>query len=481
MKIEEFRKIKFQNLAPFYFKEIKRDYLLTNEVGEWLFLTEQEFKKFLKGSYGDDLELYEKLREKNFLKKEMDVDALAQRYNKKHNFLFQGPNLHIVVLTLRCAHKCLYCQSSARPVSEKDCDLNKETAQKIVETIFKTTSNFIAIEFQGGEPLLNWPVLKFIVEYAKRKNKKEKKNLEFRLVTTFDSMNEEKLNFLLKNKVRLCTSLDGPENLHDKQRVLVGRNSYRNTIKWIKKTSGIYSKSKIKPPQRIDGLLTITRFSFPYFKEIVNEYLKLGFDNISLRSLTPFGLSQKTWGKIGYSAEDFINFYEKALNYIIELNLSGKEIKENIAAMFLVKILTEKDPNHLDYRSPCGAGIGQLAYNHNGDVYTCDEGRMLSAMGTEAFKLGNVLENSYEDLVLSPVVRTLCTASCLDNLSDCSSCCYKPYCGVCPIYNYFTQGNIFAQTKTNERCKINRAILDIIFEKLKDENIKEIFEKWSKK
>ena len=481
MKIKEFKKINFQNLAPFYFKKVAGDYLLTNEIGEWLFLTEEEFKKFLRGGYRNDFELYERLREKSFLKKEIDVEALAQRYNKKHSFLFQGPNLHIIVVTLRCNHKCLYCQSSARPVSEKGCDLDKETAQKVVDMIFETTSNFVAIEFQGGEPLLNWPVIKFIVEYAEKKNRKAKKNLEFRLVTTFDSMNEEKLKFLLKNKVHLCTSLDGPEKLHNGQRILSGRNSYQNTLRWIKRISAIYSKSKTKIPQRIDSLLTVTRLSFPYFKKIVDQYLKLGFDNLSLRPLTPIGFSQKTWKRIGYSAEEFINFYKKALNYIIELNLSGKEIKENVAATFLTKILTEGDPNHLDYRSPCGAGIGQLAYNYNGDVYTCDEGRMLSSMGDESFRLGNVSENSYQEIVLSPVVRTLCTSSCLDNLAGCSSCCYKPYCGVCPIYNYITQGNIFAQTKTNERCKTNRAILDILFEKLKDEDIKEIFEKWSKK
>jgi len=66
------------------------------------------------------------------------------------------------------------------------------------------------------------------------------------------------------------------------------------------------------------------------------------------------------------------------------------KVREKAAVTFLKKIMTEEDPNHLDFRSPCGAGIGQLAYNYNGKVYTCDEGRMMSMMNDESFCLGNV-------------------------------------------------------------------------------------------
>lgn len=225
---------------------------------------------------------------------------------------------------------------------------------------------------------------------------------------------------------------------------------------------------------------TISRYSLSYPKQIVDQYLKLGFDDFYLRPLNPFGFSKEVFKKIGYSADEYIEFYKKALNYIIDLNLKGKEVREKMARTFLIKMLTDKDPNHLDFRSPCGAGIGQLAYNYNGNVYTCDEGRMLSMMGDESFCLGNVKKNTYQEIVGSPITRTLCTASCLEGQPHCSSCVYKPYCGICPIYNYSEQGNIFGQMPTNERCKINMAIFDFLFEKLENEKIKGIFEKWLK-
>jgi len=89
-------------------------------------------------------------------------------------------------------------------------------------------------------------------------------------------------------------------------------------------------------------------------------------------------------------------------------------------------------------------------------------------MNDESFRLGNVSENIYKEIVSNPIVRTMCMASCLDGLPHCNDCVYKSYCGVCPIYNYSEQGNIFGQMPNNERCQINMAILDLLFERLEN-------------
>ena len=129
-------------------------------------------------------------------------------------------------------------------------------------------------------------------------------------------------------------------------------------------------------------------------------------------------------------------------------------------------------------RSPCGAGIGQLAYNFNGNVYTCDEGRMLSRMGDESFLLGNVLKNDYQEIVGHQVVKSTCISSVLDGLPECCDCVYKPYCGVCPVYNHVEGGSIFARIPNNERCKIFKGIFDYIFEKLQDKKSASVFQHW---
>ena len=480
MILSDLKKIKYNKLGFFRFKKLKDKYLLTNDIGDFLFLTNKEFKDFLSDNLEKNKEPYLSLKKKNFIKKDLDLTELIDRYRIKNYFLFNGPSLHIIVVTLRCNHECVYCHASAQAMNRTDLDMDKETAKSVVDKVFQTTSPFVAIEFQGGEPLVNWLIVKFIIEEAYKKNKTAKKDLEIRLVSNFSLMTEEKFKYLLNKNVSFCVSIDGPEKVHNKNRPMIKGNSYYYATKWAKKFFKLYPQLRKKGYIFKMGLsVTISRFSLPYYKEIVNEYIKLGFDDFYLgRPLNPFGLLKESFKKIGYTSDQYINFYKKALSYIIELNLKGKKVREKAAVTFLKKILTEKDPNHLDFRSPCGAGIGQLAYNYNGNIYTCDEGRMMSMMNDESFCLGNVKKNTYQEIVGNPIVRTLCTASCLDGLAGCSDCVYKPYCGTCPIYNYAEQGNIFGQMPTNERCKINKAMISFLFEKLQNPKIREIFEKW---
>src|SRR5690606_5679435 len=98
-------------------------------------------------------------------------------------FLSAGPNLHILVVTLRCNETCVYCHSSRAVMGATDSDMTKETAEKTVDLALATTNPSVTIEFQGGEPLVNFPVVKHVVEYALEKNREKKKSLEFTLIS----------------------------------------------------------------------------------------------------------------------------------------------------------------------------------------------------------------------------------------------------------------------------------------------------------
>jgi His-Xaa-Ser system radical SAM maturase HxsB len=466
--------------AFFRFKKIKDKYLLTNEVGDFIFLEPADFDKFCQGNLGKESSIYKKLKQKNFIAEEINYNKYINQYREKHHYLFQGPSLHIVILTLRCNHRCLYCQASPKGLTQKEFDLNQTTAKKIIDFIFSTPSQYISIEFQGGEPFLNWPILEYITKYALARNKIEKRKLILTFVSNFTLLDNQKIKFLLDRRISACTSLDGPERLHNFNRRFLKGSSYRMVIQGIKKLQSAYKKRPSFQYNLINAVMTTTRQSLNYPKEIVDEYLKLGLKNIFIRPLSPFGLANQVWKKIGYQAEEYIRFYKKILDYIIKLNLKGKKISERTAVIFLKKILTKRDPNFLEIRSPCGAGIGQLAYNYNGDIYTCDEGRMLGEMGDFSFKLGNVQETKYFNLVNHSTIKTMVLSSCLDGLPLCSHCVWKPYCGLCPIYNYTQGGSIFSQIKNNDHCQINSQILEYLFEKLTDPQIALIFKQWIK-
>lgn len=479
---QNMEKINSQKVGFFRFKKLKNRYLLTNDIGRFIFLTEKEFRNFLAGNLTKKTVPLVELVEKGFVRDCLSFNDLIKKYAKRNVGLRFGPTLHIIILTLRCNHKCVYCHASVVDENVEGWDMNLKTAKKTVDTIMAAPTPALTIEFQGGEPLLNWPVLKYIIEYGQEKAEKNKKRARFGLVSNLSLMTEDKFSYLLsKQMVSLCASLDGPEELHNKNRIYLGGNSYQNTIKWLKAWKQAVEQRRSRG-YKPNALITITRFSLPYWKEIVDEYIKLGLGaNIYPRMLNPFGFTVNTWEEIGYSAEEFIKFYKKILDYILELNRKGIYCRERLATILLTKILTDADPGHLDYRSPCGAGIGQIAYNYNGDVYTCDEGRMMARMGYNEFRIGNIFKTDFRGLMASETVKTMAIASCLEGLTGCADCVYVPYCGVCPVFNYAKYGNIFSQAPNNERCQIMTAIFDYLFLKLRESKTRKIFEYWVEK
>lgn len=475
-------------LGFFRFKKLGSDYLLTNETGEYVVLTEIEFNRFVQGKMDKKSGKYRELSRKDFVSDKINFEKSIKKYEKKQRILHGGPSLHIVVVTLRCNYNCLYCQASSKKSKKSEFDMDLGTAKQVVDFIFSSINKSIVIEFQGGEPLLNWPVVKFIVEYAIEKNKEEKKNLELRIVSNFSLMDEDKTKFFFKNHVALCTSLDGPEKIHNKNRPFPGENSYKATTKRLKFAMDMYKKLDEDKKQKRKSyffqpgaLSTISKYSLSDPKGLVDEYLNWGFETIFLRPLSPLGVAGDAWSQIGYSASEYIDFYKKALDYILELNKKGREIYERTATIILAKIVLGEDSNYMELRSPCGAGIGQLAYDYNGDVYTCDEGRMMGYKNEKMFRLGNVMKNQYYEIMESPVLKGVCLSSELGCQSGCSQCVYNPYCGVCPIYNYATAGSVFGQQSTSDRCKINKAIFDLLFSYLQQKKYEKILKKWAKK
>ncbi len=274
----------------FRFRRLNGKYLISNDCGRYHLLSEDEFKKFVSGGLDKSAEVYGKLSEDGFIRDQMSFGSLVGIWRKRNRFLWQGPSLHVVIVTLRCNHRCLYCQAGSVPMKDHSCDMSLETARMTVDRIFECPSPAITIEFQGGEPLANWPVVEFVVDYARRKNRKAGKKLWLNLVSNLSLMDEHKLEFLLKRGVNFCTSLDGPAELHNKNRAYVGGNSQEETVKWWKR---IYRRTARKM-FRIDALLTVTRFSLSRHKEIVDEYLSLGARGIYLRYANPFGLARAT-------------------------------------------------------------------------------------------------------------------------------------------------------------------------------------------
>jgi His-Xaa-Ser system radical SAM maturase HxsB len=453
-------------------------YLLTNDTGNYIFLEDELFEQLKNEPESLENEICQNLVNKCFINQKANENEVLRAHRKKFAFLAQGPSLHIIVLTLRCNHTCLYCQTSRKSLDDIQYDMTVDTAEKTVDFILNTTSESIDIEFQGGEPLLNFDILKHIVEYVKAK--KTSKNIVFSLVSNLSMLNEDKLKFLIDNDVSICTSLDGPESIHNKYRLLCDKNSFELTTFWIKR---IQEENTMRDKlnlqfNRPNALLTSTIDSLDNYKEIIDLYVSMGLSSIFLRPMNPFGYGKTVKKSDVFNSADFLEFYCKSMDYIIELNQKGVEFYDKMTQYILKKIIAKRDPNYVDLRSPCGAGLGQLAYNYDGNIFTCDEGRMVYEMGDQddSFLLGNTKVDEYGDIIRSETLLNMCVSSCLEGLPGCNDCVYNPYCGVCPVYNFIEQGNIFGQMPISERCKILIGIHDYIFLRL--ESNYDIFISW---
>ena len=281
-------------------------------------------------------------------------------------------------------------------------------------------------------------------------------------------MDDEKLRYLIKNKVGLCTSLDGPEYVHDKIRKSTkNKGSYKQVINWINKIKKDYNYP-------LGALMVTTKYSLPYPKEIVDEYIKHGFEKIQIKHISNLGYAQKAWKDLSYTPEDYLVFWKKAMNYMVELNIKGTKIKEPITTYILKKILTNEPNFFVDLQSPCGAAISQLAYDHKGNIFTCDEGRQF-----DLFNIGNVKKDTYKKVLTSNETASI-IASSTNDCFLCDACIYKPYCGLCPVCCYAETGTLIPKLATNNRCKILKGMFDYIFENLIfSEKHRKVFTEWA--
>lgn len=478
LNLEKIKNTDTSKIWFFRFKKFdEKNYLITNDAWKYEFLTNEEFEQFISGDV-ETLENYDDLLKKWFVKTSDYEEKMAWSLRLKNHFVWVWPTLHMVVPTLRCNHKCKYCHAAVAPMSAKDMDMDEETAKKVVDTIFYTNSPSFSIEFQWWEALVNFPIVQFIVTYAKIKAEHLKKEVSFSIVSNMTLLTEEKLTWILDNWVDICTSLDWDEMTHNSNRQWSEDNSFEKVTYWIKRADEEKQKRWM---WKIWALLTVTKETLPKYKEIIDTYISLWLDWIFLRWLNPYGFADINFEKLAYKTEDWINFYKKSLDYIIEINKNWKFFRENITSVYLMKIFNQIDPAFMDIRSPSWLVIWWIAYMYDWKVYASDEWRMLWRMGIDDFYLTTVTDDAkstYEKIINNPVTKTAIQASTLDWLPGYNDHVYKPYIWVDIIHNFKTTWSVYQALLLDEKMKLQIGILDYIFELLRNDEKKKILLSW---
>lgn len=440
---------------PFRFERLDDEVLVTNMVGEHLVLSGEDFEQLASQQLPADSPLVRQLRSKHVIRatgERAPLTLLALKARTRYRRLAESTGLHIFVASLRCEHSCPYCQVSRRSQDTKRYDMSLETAERGLDMVFRSPSRAIKIEFQGGEPLLNFGLIEEVVRRAKERNRAEGRNLGFVIATNLALLNDEVLEFCARHEVNISTSLDGPADLHNKNRPRPGRDS------WELAVDGIRRAQEALGVDRVSALMTTTHRSLDRAQEIVDTYVELGLRGIFLRPLSPYGFAIKTKSYSAYDAERWLDFYRVGLAYILELNRRGVEMTEYLSAVILKKMLTNTEPGYVDLTSPAGIGIGAIVYNYDGSIYASDEGRMLAEMGDETFRLGHLETDSYEEIMTSEALLAPLEESFAPSAPMCSDCAFEPFCGSDPVYHYATSGDFLGRKPESDFCQRNMAV-----------------------
>ena len=243
-------------------------------------------------------------------------------------------------------------------------------------------------------------------------------------------------------------------------------NLVTNNIKYIQDYYG---------SDKVSALMTISKYSLDKIEECVESYIKLGLKSIFLRPLNPYGMAEKTQAFLSYTVEEYLNYYEKGLRFILLKNIEGFQICEEFACVFLRKILTPFSNGFVDIQSPSGNGIGCAVYDINGKVFISDEARMLSKLHDDTFCLGNVCTNSYKEIFDNDKLHEIIRNNINEADINCFACPYIPYCGKDSVRTY--QEKILHIENSN--CRKYIGVLDIIFKLiLENEKYLDVFWSW---
>jgi len=464
-------------LSPFRFGQLDAStYIVTNDVGEYVLLTRAELDAFVNRHLTPDSATYRKLKARHFVFDETSrvaLDLLALKYRSRAERLASFTGLHMFVVTLRCDHSCHYCQVSRQTEDKTSYDMSRAHADKALALTFRSPSPNIKIEFQGGEPLLNFELVSYIVERALQMNQSYGRDLQFVIATNLSRLSDDVLTFCKTHRIFLSTSLDGPADLHDSQRPLKDASSHAKTVEGMRKAWEVLG------PDSVSALMTTTTASLNRVEEIVDEYARLGLRSIFLRHRSPFGFAARNSLVRRYTVDDWVEFYKRGLAHVLATNHRGYVMREEFTSILLQKMFSPTGAAFVDLQSPAGIGIAGIIYNYDGAVYASDEGRMLAEMGDQTFRLGHVDHDEYETMMASEGFLGLLNDTMLEGVPMCNECPFLPYCGADPVFHKATLRDPIGHKAFSSFCARQMAVVRHVITLLEtDSSARDLLRDW---
>ncbi len=349
-------------------------------------------------------------------------------YAQFSNLMVSAP---IKAMCLHIAHdcnlRCKYCFASTGDFGEGRKYMSFEVGKKAIDFLIKHSEgrHNLELDFFGGEPLMNFDVVKQVVEYAREEEKKYNKNFRFTITTNGMLLTDDKIDFINQEMSNVVLSIDGRPEVNDRLRVRVdGTGSY----------SAIIDKYKNLVEKRghdqyyVRG--TFTKFNKDFTNDVEHLYQE-GFDQISVEPVVSDPKYDYT-----LTTEDLPEIfaeYEKLSKKIIEHKKNGDSIN-----FFHFMIDLDQGPCAIKRLRGCGCGNEYVAVTPDGDVYPCHQ-----FVGNPEWKMGSVLDDT-----LNLEMKERFAHTTVYDKEDCQNCWAKFYCsGGCNANNVQYAGDLLCSHK----------------------------------
>lgn len=338
---------------------------------------------------------------------------------KKRETVVKAMCLHIAH---DCNLACRYCFAEEGEYHGRRALMSLEVGKKALDFLIENSGNRrnLEVDFFGGEPLMNWDVVKELVRYGREKEKEFNKNFRFTLTTNGVLLDDEVMEFVNKEMSNVVMSLDGRKEINDKMRPFRnGKGSYDLIVPKFQKLA----ESRNQTNYYIRG--TFTRNNLDFSKDVI-EYADLGFTQMSIEPVVAdpdeeYALREEDIPQI-------LEEYDKLAKEYIKRKKEGRGFN-----FFHFMIDLQQGPCVYKRMSGCGSGTEYLAVTPWGDLYPCHQ-----FVGQEEFLLGNVFDG-----ITNTEVRDefkLCNVYAKEK---CKECFAKFYCsGGCAANSYKFHGNI---------------------------------------
>lgn len=337
-----------------------------------------------------------------------------------------------------CNLRCEYCFAAKGDFGGERMLMPFEIGKKAVDFLLEKsgTRHNLEMDFFGGEPLMNFDVVKQVVSYARSKEKEYNKNFRFTITTNGLLLTDDKIEFINREMSNCVLSLDGRKEVNDRLRVRVdGKGCYDQIVPQYQKLV----TSRGDKDYYARG--TFTKYNLDFTKDVLHM-ADLGFDQVSVEPVVSDPM-------LDYSIKEedlprVFEEYETLANELIQRKKEGKGFN-----FFHFMIDLNQGPCAIKRLRGCGCGNEYVAVTPAGEIYPCHQ-----FVGNPEWKMGDLNDGSF-----NMDMKLRFAKSNVYSKHDCKNCWAKFYCsGGCNANSWQYEGNILKSHKIS--CDLEKKRLE---------------------